>query len=116
MGPGWGLCGAPYVLPPMGRLLWGPLVMGCLWGLLWDVCGLLLWDVTILGCQYYGLSVLWDVTILGLQSWRGCPVRLFTVALLEDNSVALRRLLESFARRLRLPASTEVVELVRERD
>ncbi|XP_042747893.1 solute carrier family 12 member 6-like, partial [Lagopus leucura] len=44
-------------------------------------------------------------------SWRGCPVRLFTVALLEDNSVALRRLLESFARRLRLPASTEVVEL-----
>ena len=78
-------------------------IMGCLWAV-------------IMGCQYYGLSVLWDVTILGLQSWRGCPVRLFTVALLEDNSVALRRLLESFARRLRLPASTEVVELVRERD
>ena len=46
------------------------------------------------------------------QWWRGCPVRLFTVALLEDNSVALGRLLEAFARRLRLPASTEVVELV----
>ena len=47
------------------------------------------------------------------QWWRGCPVRLFTVALLEDNSVALGRLLEAFARRLRLPASTEVVELVK---
>ncbi|XP_021239082.1 solute carrier family 12 member 6-like [Numida meleagris] len=43
--------------------------------------------------------------------WRGCPVRLFTVALLEDNSVVLARLLEAFARRLRLPARTEVVEL-----
>ena len=94
-------------------------IMGCLWAVIMG-CQYygrsVLWDVSIMGCHYSGLSVLWDVTILGLQSWRGCPVRLFTVALLEDNSVALRRLLESFARRLRLPASTEVVELVRERD
>lgn len=40
-------------------------------------------------------------------------MRLFTVALLEDNSVRLRRLLEAVARRRGLPAQTHVVELVR---
>ncbi|XP_075346861.1 solute carrier family 12 member 4-like isoform X5 [Mycteria americana] len=44
-------------------------------------------------------------------AWRGCRVRLFTVALLEDNSVRLRRLLEAVARRRGLPAQTHVVEL-----
>ncbi|XP_050572973.1 solute carrier family 12 member 4-like [Cygnus atratus] len=44
-------------------------------------------------------------------AWRGCPLRLFAVALLEDNSLALGRLLQAFAQRLRLPARTEVVEL-----
>ncbi|XP_061225459.1 solute carrier family 12 member 6-like [Neopsephotus bourkii] len=44
-------------------------------------------------------------------AWRGCCVRLFTVALLEDNSVRLRRLLEAVARRRGLPAQTHVVEL-----
>nr|XP_041567860.1 LOW QUALITY PROTEIN: solute carrier family 12 member 6-like [Taeniopygia guttata] len=43
--------------------------------------------------------------------WRGCPLRLFTVALLEDNSERLRRLLEAVARRRALPAQVEVVEL-----
>ncbi|XP_075346857.1 solute carrier family 12 member 4-like isoform X2 [Mycteria americana] len=45
-------------------------------------------------------------------AWRGCRVRLFTVALLEDNSVRLRRLLEAVARRRGLPAQTHVVELM----
>ncbi|GAB0202250.1 solute carrier family 12 member 6-like [Grus japonensis] len=44
-------------------------------------------------------------------AWRGCRVRLFTVALLEDNSLRLRRLLEAVARRRGLPAQTHVVEL-----
>ncbi|KAM4879962.1 solute carrier family 12 member 4-like [Sylvia borin] len=44
-------------------------------------------------------------------AWRGCPLRLFTVALLEDNSERLRRLLEAVARRRALPAQVHVVEL-----
>ncbi|KAM3654683.1 solute carrier family 12 member 4-like, partial [Ammospiza maritima maritima] len=43
--------------------------------------------------------------------WRGCPLRLFTVALLEDNSERLRRLLEAVVRRRGLPAQVHVVEL-----
>ncbi|NXA00198.1 S12A6 protein, partial [Nesospiza acunhae] len=45
------------------------------------------------------------------QVWRGCPLRLFTVALLEDNSERLRRLLEAVVRRRGLPAQVHVVEL-----
>ncbi|NXC02046.1 S12A6 protein, partial [Orthonyx spaldingii] len=45
------------------------------------------------------------------QAWRGCRLRLFTVALLEDNSERLRRLLEAVARRRALPAQVHVVEL-----
>ncbi|NXR41078.1 S12A6 protein, partial [Zosterops hypoxanthus] len=45
------------------------------------------------------------------QAWRSCPLRLFTVALLEDNSERLRRLLEAVARRRALPAQVRVVEL-----
>ncbi|NXD46470.1 S12A6 protein, partial [Copsychus sechellarum] len=45
------------------------------------------------------------------QAWRGCLLRLFTVALLEDNSERLRRLLEAVARRRALPAQVHVVEL-----
>ncbi|XP_058684909.1 solute carrier family 12 member 4-like, partial [Poecile atricapillus] len=41
----------------------------------------------------------------------GVPLRLFTVALLEDNSERLRRLLEAVARRRALPAQVHVVEL-----
>ncbi|XP_071435762.1 solute carrier family 12 member 4-like [Pithys albifrons albifrons] len=43
--------------------------------------------------------------------WRRCHLRLFTVALLEDNSERLRRLLEAVARRRALPAQVHVVEL-----
>ncbi|XP_050840803.1 solute carrier family 12 member 4-like [Serinus canaria] len=43
--------------------------------------------------------------------WRGCPLRLFMVALLEDNSERLRRLLEAVVRRRGLPAQVHVVEL-----
>ncbi|XP_039556473.1 solute carrier family 12 member 6-like, partial [Passer montanus] len=45
------------------------------------------------------------------QAWRGCALRLFTVALLEDNSERLRRLLEAVVRRRGLPAQVHVVEL-----
>ncbi|NWR95297.1 S12A6 protein, partial [Furnarius figulus] len=45
------------------------------------------------------------------QVWRRCHLRLFTVALLEDNSERLRRLLEAVARRRALPAQVHVVEL-----
>ncbi|XP_068280980.1 solute carrier family 12 member 4-like [Nyctibius grandis] len=44
-------------------------------------------------------------------AWGGCRVRLFTVALLEDNSERLRRLLGAVARRRGLAAETHVVEL-----
>ncbi|XP_068025750.1 solute carrier family 12 member 4-like [Melanerpes formicivorus] len=45
-------------------------------------------------------------------AWRGCPLRLFTVALLEDNSERMRRMLAAVARRRGLgEAQTQVVEL-----
>ncbi|XP_074936633.1 solute carrier family 12 member 4-like [Phalacrocorax aristotelis] len=44
-------------------------------------------------------------------AWQGCRVRLLAVALLEDSSVRLWRLLEAVARRRGLPAQTHVVDL-----
>ncbi|XP_067171067.1 solute carrier family 12 member 6-like [Apteryx mantelli] len=45
------------------------------------------------------------------KAWRGCRVRIFTVAQLEDNSIEMRRHLRAFVRLLRLPAAVEVVEM-----
>lgn len=69
------------------------------------------WCPRVITCSLFGF----DPPLFGVpppKAWRGCPLRLFAVALLEDNSLALGRLLQAFAQRLRLPARTEVVELV----
>ncbi|NXS82720.1 S12A6 protein, partial [Erpornis zantholeuca] len=58
-------------------------------------------------CVFLGRGL----TPLPPQAWRGCLLRLFTVALLEDNSERLRELLEAVARRRALPAQVHVVEL-----
>ncbi|XP_010220138.1 PREDICTED: solute carrier family 12 member 4-like, partial [Tinamus guttatus] len=42
------------------------------------------------------------------KAWRGCRVRIFTVAQLEDNSIEMRRHLSAFVRLLRLPAPVPV--------
>ena len=46
------------------------------------------------------------------STWRNCKMRIFTVAQVEDNSVAMKKDLELFLYTLRIDAEVEIVEMV----
>ena len=46
------------------------------------------------------------------RTWRNCKMRIFTVAQVEDNSVAMKKDLELFLYTLRIDAEVEIVEMV----
>lgn len=45
--------------------------------------------------------------------WARCKLRIFTVAQMEDNSIQMKKDLETFLYHLRIDAQVQVVELVR---
>lgn len=47
------------------------------------------------------------------QVWRRCQVRIFTVAQVDDNSIQMKKDLQTFLYHLRISAEVEVVEMVR---
>lgn len=44
--------------------------------------------------------------------WKNCVLRIFTVAQMEDNSIQMKKDLETFLYHLRIEAQVQVVELV----
>lgn len=46
------------------------------------------------------------------RTWKGCKMRIFTVAQLEDNTIQMQKDLTSFLYALRIDAEVEVVEMV----
>lgn len=46
------------------------------------------------------------------QVWRKCGMRIFTVAMMEDNSIQMKKDLATFLYHLRIEAEVEVVEMV----
>lgn len=46
------------------------------------------------------------------QVWRKCGMRIFTVAMMEDNSIQMKKDLATFLYDLRMEAEIEVVEMV----
>ena len=52
--------------------------------------------------------------LLQHKVWAKCKLRIFTVAQLEDNSVQIRKDLDTFLYQLRISAQVEVVEMVRQ--
>lgn len=50
---------------------------------------------------------------LPFQVWRKCRMRIFTVAQVDDNSVQMKKDLQTFLYHLRISAEVEVVEMVR---
>lgn len=59
-----------------------------------------------------GLLMLLPFLLRQHKVWRSCKLRIFTVAQMEDNSLQMRRDLESFLYQLRIEAEVEVVEMV----
>jgi len=47
------------------------------------------------------------------KTWKNCKLRIFTVAQMEDNSIQMKKDLETFLYHLRITAEIHVVELVR---
>lgn len=47
------------------------------------------------------------------QVWRKCRMRIFTVAQVDDNSIQMKKDLQTFLYHLRISAEVEVVEMVR---
>ena len=47
------------------------------------------------------------------QVWRRCQMRIFTVAQVDDNSIQMKKDLQTFLYHLRISAEVEVVEMVR---
>lgn len=50
---------------------------------------------------------------LSVQVWRKCRMRIFTVAQMDDNSIQMKKDLNTFLYHLRITAEVEVVEMVR---
>jgi hypothetical protein len=46
------------------------------------------------------------------RTWRNCKMRIFTVAQVEDNSIAMKKDLELFLYALRIDAEVQIVEMV----
>jgi len=46
------------------------------------------------------------------RTWKGCKMRIFTVAQMEDNSIQMKKDLKSFLYALRIDAEVEVVEMM----
>lgn len=60
-----------------------------------------------------GLLMLLPFLLQQHKVWSRCTLRIFTVAQMEDNSIQMKKDLESFLYHLRIPAQVQIVELVR---
>ncbi|XP_027037646.1 solute carrier family 12 member 7-like [Pocillopora damicornis] len=59
-----------------------------------------------------GLMILILFLLKQHKVWRKCNLRIFTVAQLEDNSIQMKKDLESFMYQLRIKAQVEVIEMM----
>lgn len=59
-----------------------------------------------------GLMILLLFLLKRHKVWRKCNLRIFTVAQLEDNSIQMKKDLESFMYQLRIKAQVEVIEMM----
>uniref|UniRef100_A0A8C7XTH7 Solute carrier family 12 member 7a n=1 Tax=Oryzias sinensis TaxID=183150 RepID=A0A8C7XTH7_9TELE len=59
-----------------------------------------------------GLLMLLPFLLMQHKVWRKCRMRIFTVAQMDDNSIQMKKDLETFLYHLRLDAVVEVVEMV----
>ncbi|KAJ7360572.1 hypothetical protein OS493_015680 [Desmophyllum pertusum] len=59
-----------------------------------------------------GLMILLLFLLKQHKVWRKCNLRIFTVAQLEDNSIQMKKDLESFMYQLRIKAQVEVIEMM----
>jgi potassium/chloride transporter 4/5/6 len=73
-----------------------------------DFCGSFRWIV-----HDGGLLMLLPFLLKQHRTWKGCKMRIFTVAQMEDNSIQMKKDLKSFLYALRIDAEVEVVEMVR---
>ncbi|CAL4060077.1 unnamed protein product, partial [Meganyctiphanes norvegica] len=59
-----------------------------------------------------GLLMLLPFLLRQHKVWKGCKMRIFTVAQLEDNSIQMKKDLKTFLYHLRIDAEVEVVEMM----
>ena len=59
-----------------------------------------------------GLLMLLPFLLRQHKTWMKCKLRIFTVAQMEDNSIQMKKDLETFLYHLRIDAQVQVVELV----
>ena len=62
-----------------------------------------------------GLLMLLPFLLKQSRTWKGCKMRIFTVAQMEDNSIQIKKDLKTFLYHLRIEAEVDVVEMVRGR-
>ena len=59
-----------------------------------------------------GLLMLLPFLLKQSRTWKGCKMRIFTVAQMEDNSIQIKKDLKTFLYHLRIEAEVDVVEMV----
>lgn len=59
-----------------------------------------------------GLLLLLSFLLKQHRTWRGCRLRLFTIAQMDDNSIKMKEDLVQFLYQLRINAEVEVIEMV----